>query len=262
MRKVLAMVVLCGLVPAASAVDVFGTDLGVTVDVTFMSKYIWRGFDRFDNKAAWQPSVDFDLGGGFGASVWASYAGSSGAVDATEYNYTVYYGNSIFEDCFKTDYTVGWRYYDFIDRPSKGVVDKVGADLQEVFVETEMPQLVGYGIVPHINYYYLWKAQSGGGVNVPSGSIIALGFDYNFTLQQAPDFPMTFMWDIVYNDGVGYDKTVDNDWSHMLWGLKTEFACPVTGGKITPAVYFQNSFESTVNNEDELFAGISYSLSF
>jgi hypothetical protein len=48
----------------------------------------------------------------------------------------------------------------------------------------------------------------------------------------------------------------------MLWGLKTNFKCPATGGKITPAVYFQNSFEKTVNTQDELFAGISYSLSF
>jgi hypothetical protein len=36
----------------------------------------------------------------------------------------------------------------------------------------------------------------------------------------------------------------------------------MTGATITPAVYFQNSFESSVNNEDELFAGLSYTLKF
>ena len=133
--------------------------------------------------------------------------------------------------------------------------------MQEGFVAIAMPQIIGGGIVPHAAYFQMWKARSGGGVNFPSGSIFLTGFDYNFALPEIAELPMTFSWDIVYNDGVGYDG-VDHDWSHMLWGLKTQIACPVTGGKITPAVYFQNSFEKTVNTQDELFAGLSYSLSF
>lgn len=262
MRKALVLLVLCGLVPTVQAVDFAGTDVGVTVDVTFMSKYIWRGFEKFNNKAAWQPSVDLNLGGGFHANVWAAYPGSSGAVDQTEYNYTLYYVGSAMDDCYKTDYAIGWRYYDFIDRPSKGSVsNEVGPDAQEFFLEFEMPQLLTGGFVPHGAIYHMWKARSGGGVSYPTGQIFLMGFDYNFTLQDAPDFPMTFSWDIVYNDGVGA-STVDHDWSHMLWGLKTQFACPMTGAKVTPAVYFQNSFDSSVNEKDHLFAGLSYSLSF
>lgn len=262
MKKLLVLVVLCGLVPAVNAVDVAGTEVGVTVDATFMSKYIWRGFDKFDDKAAWQPSVDLNLGSGFHANVWASYAGASGAVDQTEYDYTLYYVNNILDDCFKTDYKVGWRYYDFIDRPSRGsVVNGVGPDAQELFLEFAMPQLIGSGFVPHAAIYHMWKARSGGGVSFPTGEIYVMGIDYNWTLEQAPELPLTLSWDIVYNDGVGA-STVDHDWSHMLWGLKTQLTCPMTGATITPAVYFQNSFESSVNNEDELFAGLSYTLKF
>ena len=262
MKKLLALVVLCGLAPAAKAVDLAGTEVGITVDATFVSKYIWRGFDKLDDKAAWQPSVNFDLGGGFNFNVWASYPGGAGnsdavgsRVDRTEYDYTLSYNGSVLDDCFKTDYTVGWRYYDFIDTKS------TNSDMQEGFVAIAMPQIIGGGIVPHAAYFQMWKARSGGGVNFPSGSIFLTGFDYNFALPEIAELPMTFSWDIVYNDGVGYDG-VDHDWSHMLWGLKTQIACPVTGGKITPAVYFQNSFEKTVNTQDELFAGLSYSLSF
>jgi hypothetical protein len=93
-----------------------------------------------------------------------------------------------------------------------------------------------------------------------------MGFDYGFTLDQAPELPMTFSWDIVYNDGTGQidaiDLNPDSDWSHMVWGLKTAMTCPMTGAKIVPAVYFQNSFDDSVNDEDELWASISYAFSF
>jgi len=262
MKKLVVLAVLCGLVSAVSAVDVAGTEVGVTFDATFMSKYIWRGFDLFDDKAAWQPSLDFDFGNGFGANIWASYAGASGAVDATEYDYTLYYGNSVMDDCYKTNYKVGWRYYDFIDRPSKSNINTGSpGDAQELFLEFDMPQLIGNGFTPHGAIYHMWKARSGGGVSFPTGQIYVMGINYDWTFQQLPDLPMTASWDIVYNDGVGA-STVDHDWSHMLWGLKTNFKCPMTGATVTPAVYFQNSMEKSVNNEDELFAGLSYTLKF
>jgi hypothetical protein len=265
MKKLLVLVVLCGLLSTANAADVAGKEIGITFDATFMSKYIWRGFDLFDDKAAWQPSVDLDLGSGFHANIWASYAGASGFVNGTEYDYSLYYVNSILDDCYKTDYKVGWRYYDFIDNPSDLI------DMQEVFAEFAMPQLIGGGVVPHGAIYHMWQARSGGDVGLKTGQIFLMGFDYNFTMQQMPELPMTFSWDIVYNGGVGsatfrpnqaLNVDVDNDWSHMLWGLKTNFKCPMTGATITPAVYFQNSFDSSVNNEDELFAGLSYTLKF
>ena len=269
MKKLVVLAVLCGLVSAASAVDVAGTEVGVTFDATFMSKYIWRGFDLLDDTAAWQPSLDFDFGNGFGANVWASYAGSGGTmdsgasrVDATEHDYTLYYGNSIMEDCYKTDYKIGWRYYDFIDRSSKpSVSGGHSGDDQELFLEFAMPQLIGNGITPHGAIYHMWQARHGVGPNFPTGEAYVMGFNYDWKFEQAPELPMTFSWDLVYNDGVGADS-VDHDWSHMLWGLKTNFKCPMTGATVTPAVYFQNSMEESVNNEDELFAGLSYTLSF
>lgn len=274
MKKLWVLAVLCGLLPAVKAADVAGTEVGITADVTFVTKYIWRGYDVLDDKAAWQPSVNLDLGGGFDFNVWASYPGAGGQtmhgadlsrVDKTQYNYTLSYSNSLFEDCYKTDYKVGWRYYDYISMPSDAI------DLQEGFIEVSMPQLIGNGLVPHAAYYQMWKAKHTDGPiityngdtmpAITGGAILLAGFDYNFTLPETTDLPMIFSWDIVYNDGVGTEN-VDHDWSHMLWGLKTNFKCPMTGATITPAVYFQNSFESTVNDEDELFAGLSYTLNF
>ncbi|NLW83185.1 MAG: hypothetical protein GXY41_02090 [Phycisphaerae bacterium] len=266
MKKTLVVLaVLCGLVPAVQAADVAGTDVGITADLTFMSRYIWHGINKMGSSPVWQPSVDFDLGGGIGANLMASYANNSGHVNETEYAYTLYYGGSILENCFKTDYTLGWRYYDFIDMPSKGV------DVQEVFVEMDMPQLLVGGLVPHINYYYVWQARSGRSttdslgdpLTVKSGSIVAVGFDYNFSIPEVPEAPMTFSWDIVYNDGAG-PMDMKHDWTHMVWGLKAKMQCPLTGGAITPQLYYQNTLVDSVfaPKKDFLYGGISYSLKF
>jgi hypothetical protein len=43
--------------PAATAIE--GVD--ITVDNTFVTKYIWRGFNIYGSKGAWQPSVDLGV---------------------------------------------------------------------------------------------------------------------------------------------------------------------------------------------------------
>ncbi|MHC4881825.1 MAG: TorF family putative porin [Planctomycetota bacterium] len=269
MKKLLVvMVVLLSVAGFVNAAEqAAAEDMGVTVDLSYTTKYIWRGFDILDDVGAFQPSVNLDLGSGFSANIWMSYAGSSGTTDGglsrvnlTEYNYTLAYDGTAYEDCpWKTNYQFGWRYYDYIDTPSKD------NDVQEVFLTGEMPALTGCGAVPHFGVFQMWEATKGASKATTgrdySGTIYLMGFSYGFTLDQAPELPMTFTWDIVYNDGTG-GEDVDHDWSHMVWGLKTSMTCPMTGAKVVPAVYFQNSFDDSVNNEDELWASISYAFSF
>jgi hypothetical protein len=256
MKSVLVMMaIVCGLVGVVQAVE-------VTADVTYTTKYMWRGFNVFESSGAVQPSIDMALDNGLSFNVWASYATGGGyGEEGTEYNYTVAYSNSVNEGCpTKTDYTFGYRYYDFIDMPSNA------ADMQEVFLEMEMPELVGGGIIPHMAWYQMWEGRDGrNGFSKNGGSIFVLGFNYGFSMEQAPELPINFSWDIVYNGGTGVvpaGNTVDHDWSHMVWGLSTAMTCPMTGATVTPAVYYQNSFEDTVNTSDELWASLSYSMGF
>ncbi len=263
MRKVLVgLLVLWSVAAVANAANIGGQEVGVTVDTTYTTKYIWRGFDILDDKAAFQPSVNFDLGNGFSFNVWGSLAGSSkgdgskSTVDAEEWDYTLAYSNSINEGCSsKTDYTIGWRFYDYPDMASND------ADLQEVFLSVAMPELVGGGVTPHAAFMQMWPSEGSGAVHDYSGAIYLVGLTYGFSLDSAPELPMTFGWDIVYNDGTGADA-VDSDWSHMVWSLSTSMTCPMTGASVTPAIYYQNSFEDTVNTEDEFWASISYSFNF
>jgi hypothetical protein len=273
MKKLLVgMVVVLSVTAFVNAAEqAAAEDMGITVDLSYTSKYIWRGFDILDNTGAFQPSVNMDLGSGFFANVWMSYAGTSGTnganasspavagashVNLTEYDYTLGYNGTAYEDCpWKTNYQVGWRYYDYIDTQTKG------NDKQEVFLTGSMPALMDNGIVPHFGVFQMWNAKSYSGNTFTGGTIYLMGLGYGFTLDQAPELPMNFTWDIVYNDGVG-GGTIDHDWSHMVWGLNTSMTCPMTGAKIVPGVYFQNSFEDTVNTQDELWASISYAFSF
>ena len=254
--------------PAASAIE--GVD--ITVDTTFVTKYIWRGFNVYGSHGAMQPSVDFDFGNGFSANLWMSHPIGSGENDAgtpindlDEMDYTLAYSNSIMEDVYATNYKVGWRYYDFYD------TDRPSADnnMQEFFLEFSMPNIVGNGLTPRGAWYQMWNNAGGGANSGAGGSIFSLGFGYDFTLEQAPELPMNVSWDIVYNGGAGAPTEagyavgdVVHDWSHQVFGLSTVLDCPGTDAKIVPAIYWQNSFEDSVNDSDELWAGISFALNF
>ena len=175
MKKLLVvMVALLSVTACVNAEEEAPTqDMGVTIDLTYTSKYIWRGFDILDDKSAWQPSINFDLGGGFSANVWASYAGGSGTtetgasrVNLTEYNYTLAYDGSVLEDsALKTNYQFGWRYYDYIDTASKD------NDVQEVFLTGSMPALTGCGVVPHFGIFQMWEAKQGASKNTTTQMI-------------------------------------------------------------------------------------------
>jgi len=152
---------------------------------------------------------------------------------------------------------LNYGYYDFSDGPTKAT------DQQELGALFIMPNILGdSGVVPHYRVVKLWPDGSQVQKGV-SGWVHIVGFDYGFNvdIDEEKQQAMLLTTDFVYNDGY-FASTVDHDWSHMVFGLSTALDCPALGGKLIPAVYFQNSFEDTVNTEDELWAGISYSLSF
>lgn len=70
-------------------------DLGITVGSTYVTKYIWRGYDLLDDHGAWQPSITLDYRG-FYIGVWGSWAVDGGFVDATELDYFIGYERTLF----------------------------------------------------------------------------------------------------------------------------------------------------------------------
>jgi peptidoglycan hydrolase CwlO-like protein len=243
-------------------------DLEVTFDSTWVSKYIWHGFDLLDDKAAWQPSINVDLWDtGFSFNVWASYAGSSGTdrvstVNATEWNYTVSYGNTMFEDKrYQADWSVSWIYYDYPDMPSED------ADAQEFNMSMEFPNLCPIGTVPHYTFGRIWPSKGDGAVADIGGWFHEFGISYDWAVEGFLPYNDTqvfsLSWDITYNDGYA-GSDVDHDWSHMTWAVGTDIMLGEDGkyGSFTPAIYYQTSMDDSVNDEDEFWVGLSYSYTF
>jgi len=266
MKKSIILASLVGLLIGGIAVAAEDGQYGVTLNTTWVSKYIWRGIDVLDDKAAIQPSISMDLGSGFSATVWASWAGASqnggskSTVNADEMDYILSYGNSVYEgETYATDYSLNWVYYDFTDQPSKA------ADAQEINASFAMPNLCPHGVVPSYTIVKMWAAKSNGDAGEVGGWIHVLGLDYGLTvpgfLENNPEQTIDLHWDLTYNGSAGATaEGVDHDWSHMTFGASTDIA--LGSGTFRPGVFYQVSMEDTVNNEDELYTGVSYSLSF
>ena len=253
------MVLLCAA-SVAQAQQADEARLGVDLDLTWVSKYIWHGFDLFADKAAFQPSVNIDLwGSGFSVNYWASIPGSSGLVNATEYDYTIAYDRSLFEgEKYATDVTANYIYYDFPHEPD------TAADTQELGVGFAWPNILPAGLVPSYYVGKIWasKSDSDLGGNV-GGFIHVFGLAYDLTvpgfLPDTSEQILSLTADMTYNDGYG-SATADHDWSHATLGISTGFE--IGGATFTPGVYYQISMDDSVNENNEVWVSLSMAYSF
>ncbi|NLH14995.1 MAG: hypothetical protein GX455_00300 [Phycisphaerae bacterium] len=236
--------------------------LGTEVDLTWASKFIWRGIDVGDNKAAFQPSVNFDLWGtGFSTKIWGTWLGGPTNGDEAEgptekYEYSLTYANSLNKgDAAQLDYALTYTYADYYTTSSEDF------DYQDIAASFSLPK-IHCMFVPHYTVAYSWSGRPGpttGWLNSGSeGFVHIVGVDYNFKVSEQP---MTFSANAIYNDGT-YGEAVDHDWCAVVWGLSTSFKCPFTGGKVVPAIYYQTSMDDSVNENDEFWTTISYKISF
>ena len=254
------------LLSVAGLVQAQEGELGVTFDITYVSRYIWRGFDVYpNNHDAIRPSIDIDFyGTGFGVKLLSSRALGSGFENAEELDITLYYGNSLFEgETYATDYQIGWVYYDFPDQPS------LAQDMQEFFTSFSWPKICPAGIVPSYTIARLWpaKGQSAAAANGGWAHIIGFGYDWTIPRLQPETLEQTLHLsaELVYNDGFApgtvAGATVDHDWSHMLLGVSTGFDL-ADNLTFTPALYFQKSMDDSVNTQDEFWVSLSMAYKF
>ena len=277
MKKVilLAAVILLSTAGFAQAQE----ELSGTIDVTYLSAYLWRGFEVYPGahgEGVIQPSIDLDLyGTGFGLNVLLTRANTA-AVDAHGGGYsfenqeridlTLSYSSSYFEyETYATDYTVGWVYYEYPDQPSDF------ADTQEVFASFSWPEICPEGVVPSYTIIGLWKSESGhpGSMrsvktNDVSGCMHIFGLNYDLSVEDLlPDLPEQILHlslAVVYNEGMGA-TLVDHDWSHAVLGVSTDFDLG-NDLTLTPGVYYQSSWENTINRSVELWCSLSVSYPF
>ena len=152
------VMVVAGLAPAQQV-----SDIGIDVGATYVSRYIWRGFDSYaNNHSAIQPYADFTFGdSGFRGQVWWSRANGSGFENSEEIDYTLAYGNSVKEgEAHQMDWEVGWIYYNFPDGPTRHS-PTADLDYQEMFLSLAWPNICQGGLIPSYTLAKQWADESG-----------------------------------------------------------------------------------------------------
>ena len=261
-------------------------ELHGVIDMTYQSKYLWRGIDVYGDKSAMQPSVMLDLGGtGFGVSAEGHRANSSGFDTTERWDFTLFYKNVICpDDDTAMQYMIWWRYFYFPDAPLDGIPagSSGDIDLQEMAAVLAWPNILPVeGLVPAYALIKLWPSESDSFVGsqaiaLPSGVTTtgtASGFAHIFMLDYAlpmegllpetPEQVLNLHAEAVFNDGVDPRGIgVDHDWSNAVFGISTgfELAENVT---LTPGVYYQVTMDKSINDDqDEIWMTLGLSYSF
>jgi hypothetical protein len=269
----LAVVIVLSTVGFAQAQE---GELSGDVDITYMSKFIWRGFAWYDSDSATKTSVNLDLyGTGLGLNVAWYLPMTSGHVNAERVDLTLAYSGSCLEgETYATDYTLGWMYYTFPDQPSGGsltssATDAFLSDIQEFFVSLSWPDICPAGVVPSYTALRMWASEGGSALSRTlsaaggfGGWLHVLGMGYDMPVEDLlPDLPEQILhlsFATVYNDGV---LGADQDWSHAVLGVTTDFDLG-NDLTLTPGVYYQSSWEDDVNDDDELWCSLGLKYSF
>ena len=257
MKKVILLIAVI-LLSTAGLAQAQEDELGVTSGVKYMSRYIWRGFDLYKNDhSAIRPFIDIDLyGTGFGVNVIHSRGFGGGLENMEKFNYTLYYRNKLFEgETYATNYKAGWVYYNYPDRPRKS------ADLQEAFASFSWPKICPAGIVPKYTIVRMWPALSNANCRNNGGWWHILGLGYDLAVADLPK-PLHLSLETAYNDSVyAGGKSVDHDWSHMVFGVSTSF--PIAQNcTFTPGIYYQSSWDDSVNSSDEYWTTLTVNYKF
>lgn len=285
-RVLLAVVV---MVAAAVAVQAQDGELHGSIDVTYQSKYIWRGIDVFNDKSAFQGTVDLDLyGTGFGVSAQSHMANSGeagppipggstfGMVNNERWDFTLYYQQRLFGDApYAINHRIGYVYYTYPE------LDMRDFDLQELHSIFSFPNLLPIeGLVPTYVLVKLWPNSTNSWLGSPahtlSGALgqrngTASGFAHVFMLDYGIPMPsmltsqpeqiLRLHAEAIYNDGVHpAGANVDHDWSNAVFGIDTDIDLG-NNMTLTPGLYHQVTLDKSINSDgDETWAtlGLKY----
>jgi len=283
-KSVLAGMVL--LFAVGGVVQAQEGELHGSLDVTYQSKYIWRGFDVYNDKSAVQPTLNLDLfGTGLGFRADGHRANSSGHENTERWDYTLFYRNAVCPDeDYAMNYLIGYTYFNYPQQSSHtrgGVVTPVTGtgpgtfDIHELHAVMSFPKITGVeGLVPTYVLVKLAPVNSGTTVGTASATTgTASGFAHIFMLDYgmaipglSPDTPeqvFNLHSEVVFNDGVGpAGQNVDHDWSNAVFGISTAFDV-AENVVLTPAVYYQVTMDSSVNDDqDETWFNLGLSCQF
>jgi len=231
-------------------------DVAVDLSMTYASKYIWRGYDVWNDEGAVQPDLFFDFTTvSLYAGIWASLVTDDQCIDGfgdhcASWNerdyYLGHYGTLLDGKPLQIDYDISYTYFDFYRQSD--------SDTQELGLLVKHPKLIENVGVPYWGMYYGWPVSG-----VGHSKFFKLGLESTFNLAgQALNTVIETVWD----DGAG-GFGVGEGISHVKVGIGT----PTTLGGIgfEPSIYYQWAINDDVPGallEDEFWVELSFNYSF
>lgn len=232
------------------------TDIDTSLSLTYASKYIWRGYDIWNDRPALQPDLFVDLSefsvyGG----VWGSFALDDDCVDGfgdrcsdwNELDYYLGYYTSLKQgQRLQTEVDISYTYFDFYRQSN--------SDTQEIGLVVKHPELIKSFGTPYWALYYGWPVSGSGHSNY-----VKLGLESAFTLAGEE---LTTVVETIWDDGAGGFGDGEGI-SHLKLGAAKLWT--VSGIDIEPRIYYQWAFNDKVNDEileDEYWFEISIGHSF
>jgi len=244
MRSVLTLIllVLCLLVtPARAAAEDGGMFSTVTLSAkaTYASKYIWRGYDIWNDNPAFQPDVSLDFNGLY-AGIWSSYSTAQGCADpfgdvCSSWDEHDYYGG-IYGALWdgspgSVEYDISYTYFQFFRLE--------GVDTHEILLNVTHPALLkGLAETPPVLY---WGFAYGKPVNEtsPVSQWVKAGLKMPFSLF---DIGGTALAEAFWDDGAG-SFGAPAGVSHIKTGVF--FELKTASFSIKPSLFYQQAQKNT-----------------
>jgi hypothetical protein len=240
-----------------------------TVGIAWDSKYIWRGFDLFDDKSVTHLSVDMDLWGtGFGIGAVGHRANAGGFGDRQRVDATAYYQGALGEgDVLATNFRIGYVYYYY---PELNRDESL--DMQEGQLVLAWPNLLPVpGLQPSYALIAIGQAATPSAIADGGSGLLHIGMlDYSFAtpgFMPGTDEQIFILHsELVYNDDVTITPARPrNDWTivhanppqaftNAVFGASTDLPLNRDGNLLlTPSVYYQITLDNAINEDDSEF---------
>jgi hypothetical protein len=245
--------VLLGIVFVLTASGVLAgreEELGVSLDLSYWSKWMSKGFEVYGQQGALFKTVDLDLyDTGFGLKVTHRNATGSGYVNKQRIDYRPYYKGLLFEDeTYATNYNIsaGYEHY-------PGLARNRSYTTWEWILALSWPDLMPeQGLtsiyIAHFEYAAgedYTKTPAGG--DIPSGWVHRFILGYDLDMPETP-LPLYCSAEVAYSDGLA---GAEHDWSYATFGLSTKMDI-AENLFFVPAVYQQVTMEKSVNSKKDI----------
>lgn len=202
-------------------IGTFNGHAGFRFEFDIASTFMWRGFDLYENRPAFQPSVTYAFGdSGLSVNVWASFILEDRDIDKEldEVDFTVNYDFQVSENVSLSVGMINYGYYFLPDYSFKN------GNTQELYITAGLPRFI---LGPVLSVYYDFNLGKGWYVELSVGRAIALTEKLNLEIGAS----------LGYNSKLYIDDSGISD-------LNVSASLPFSVGrlKITPSVNYTHVY--------------------